>query len=121
MYHLISPPMCAAGAAQRESYLIQADQLETAADLAEHHGRAMVKARNADIAAKGRALLKSAKQCRENIAVLLAAATDLTDYDEDGRLDPAWMARAMNAAAEFRRNHYEPATSSAWAHIRAAA
>lgn len=120
MYHLMSPPMCAAVAAQREGYLVKADLLETEADLAEHHGRAMVKAFNADKARQGRELLKKAKQCREQNQRLLAAATDLTDYDEDGQLDPAWMARAMDAAAEFRRSHYEPTTSSAWAHLRAA-
>lgn len=101
--HLLSPAMHSSVAAKREHHLTEAARLETEVDLLTHQGRALVKAKESQLAAKGRTLLNFADHQREVLRTHLMVATDLTDYAEPEPSD-AWYSRALTAAAEAGRS-----------------
>ncbi len=80
--HLLSPAMHSSVAAKREHHLQEAARLDTEIDLLTLEGRAFVKAKNPQFAARGRLYLEKANAKREVLRAHLIAATDLTDYAE---------------------------------------
>lgn len=100
--HLLSPAMHRSVAASRKFHLNEAARLETEIDLLTHEGHALVRAKNPQLAAKGRRCLVKAEAKRDVLSAHLIEATELTDYDEQ-EPDAAWLSRAFIAAADAGR------------------
>lgn len=109
--HLLSPAMHSSVSAKREQHLHEAARLETEVDLLTHEGRALIKSKNPQLAAKGRRSLAKAEAKQEVLRAHLIRATDLTDYDEP-EPNAAWLGRAFMAAAEAGRSLHRFVTES---------
>ncbi|MES2596404.1 MAG: hypothetical protein V4662_13750 [Verrucomicrobiota bacterium] len=114
-HHLLSPAIHSSVASTREKHLQAAAKLDSEAEILEFKGTAKLRAKDANIAAEGREEIRQAQTLRSRLALHLARATDLTDYDDDAGIDQDWLARAMTSAAPCLRSHYEPTTAGGWA------